>query len=64
MMTPTEFSSRLQRDPLDAVLEVDHLAGHDAGEAVDAGDAVADLEHLADLGPRDLGRGTARFHAE
>ncbi len=29
--------------------ELDHLAGHDAGQAVDAGDAVADLEHPADL---------------
>ena len=42
--------------PLIAVLERDHLAGHDAGEAVDPGDAVADLEHLPHLGPGDLGR--------
>ena len=36
--------------PLDAVLERDHLAGHHAREAVDPRDAVADLEHAADLG--------------
>src|SRR5262249_26444112 len=36
-----------------AVLELDHLAGLRVVEAVDAGDAVADLEHLADFG--DLG---------
>jgi hypothetical protein len=32
------------------VLELDHLHGHAALEAVDAGDAVADLEDGADLG--------------
>ena len=30
--------------------ELDHLAGLDVVEAVDAGDAVTDGEHLADLG--------------
>ena len=50
MMTPTEFSSRLKARPRDAgARELDHLAGHDAGQAVDAGDAVADLQHPADL---------------
>src|SRR5262249_7441197 len=29
--------------------ELDHLAGHDGGQAVDAGDAVAHLEDAADL---------------
>src|SRR3712207_8799941 len=29
--------------------ELDHLAGHDAGQAVDAGDAVTHLQHAADL---------------
>jgi hypothetical protein len=29
--------------------DLQHLAGHGALEAVDAGDAVLDLEHLADL---------------
>jgi hypothetical protein len=33
--------------------ELDHLAGHDAGQAVDAGDAVADLEHLPRLARAD-----------
>jgi hypothetical protein len=32
-----------------AVGELDHFAGHDAAQAVDAGDAIADLEHPADL---------------
>ena len=45
----------VQRDALDAVLERHHLAGHEPGEAVDARDAVADLEDLAHLAPRDLG---------
>ena len=39
-----------------AVGELDHLAGHHAGQAVDAGDAVADLEHAADLADVDLRR--------
>ena len=41
----------VEGQPADAVLEADHLAGHDAREAVDAGDAVADLQHAPDLGP-------------
>src|SRR6185312_14651066 len=40
----------VQRHAADAVLELDHLAGLDVVEAVDAGDAVADRQHLADLG--------------
>ena len=35
---------------LHAVRELDHLAGLDLVEPVDAGDAVADRQHLADLG--------------
>ena len=46
----------VQRDPLDAVLERHHLAGHQAGEAVDPRDAVSDLEDLAHFARRDLGR--------
>ena len=45
----------VQRHALDAAGELDHLAGLDVVEAVDARDAVADREHLADLG--DLGFG-------
>ena len=40
---------------LGAVVELDHLAGLDVVEAVDAGDAVADRQHGADFG--DLGVG-------
>ena len=40
----------IQRHAFDAVRELDHLAGLDLVEAVDAGDAVADRQHLADLG--------------
>ena len=35
--------------PLHAVGELDHLAGLDVVEAVDAGDAVADRQHGADF---------------
>ena len=37
-----------------AAAELEQLAGHRAGEAVDAGDAVAGREHGAGLGDRDL----------
>src|SRR5712692_3131350 len=43
----------IERHAAHAVLELDHLAGLHVVEAVDAGDAVADGKHLADL--RDLG---------
>ncbi len=43
----------VERHAADAVLELDHLAGLHVVEAVDAGDAVADRQHLADFG--DLG---------
>ena len=39
-----------------AVGELDHFVGHDAGEAVDAGDAVADFQHAADFADVDLRR--------
>ena len=45
----------VERHALGAVVELDHLAGLDVVEAVDAGDAVADRQHGADLG--DLGFG-------
>ena len=40
--------------------ELDHFAGHDVGEAVAAGDAVADLEHLADFARLDFAVEVAR----
>src|SRR5262249_42105262 len=40
---------KVQRHAADAVLELDHLAGLDIIQAVDAGDAVADRQHLPDL---------------
>ena len=40
----------VERDADDAVVELEHLHGDGALEAVDAGDAVTDLEHGADLG--------------
>ena len=40
----------VERHAAHAVLELDHLAGLNVVEAVDAGDAVADREHLADFG--------------
>ena len=53
MTTPTLSAFEVQRHAADAAGELDHLAGLDIVEAVDAGDAVADGEHLADFG--DLG---------
>src|SRR3954465_137145 len=41
---------QIQRHAAGAVLEFDHLAGLDIVEAVDAGDAVADGQHLSDFG--------------
>ena len=43
----------VQRHALDAAGKLDHLAGLHIVEAVDAGDAVADRQHLADFA--DLG---------
>src|SRR5882724_622421 len=40
----------VQRHAAGAVLELDHLAGLDVIEAVDAGNAVADGQHLSDPG--------------
>src|SRR6185295_1549111 len=40
----------VERDPGHAVLELEPLECHTVLEAVDAGDAVADLEDAADLG--------------
>ena len=45
----------VERHALDAAGELDHLAGLDVVEAVDAGDAVTDGEDLADLGDFGLG---------
>src|SRR6202051_1827797 len=40
----------VQRHAAGAVLELDHLAGLDVVEAVDAGNAVADRQHLSNFG--------------
>src|ERR1700691_3597112 len=40
----------IERHAFDAALELDHLAGLHVIEAIDAGDAVADRQHLADFG--------------
>ncbi len=45
---------QVERQADDAAGELDHLAGHDARQAVDAGDAVAHLQHAADLADVDL----------
>ncbi len=54
MMMPTEFSSRLKARPMVPLGNSHHLAGHDAGEAVDAGNAVAHLQHAAYFAHVDL----------
>ena len=40
---------QVQRHALDAAGKLDHLAGLDIVEAIDAGDAVADAQHFADF---------------
>ena len=52
---PTLSDLEVQRHAARAVLELDHLAGLDLVEAIGAGDAVADAQHLTDFG--DLGLG-------
>ena len=44
----------VERDAEHAVRELEHLAGHGALDAVDAGDAVADRDDAADFGDVDL----------
>src|SRR3984893_9219287 len=44
----------VERHAAGAVLELDHLAGLDVVEAVDAGDAVTDGQHLSDCGNLSL----------
>src|SRR6202171_4585011 len=44
----------VQRHAAGTVLELDHLAGLDVVEAVDAGNAVADGQHLSDFGNLSL----------
>ena len=53
MTTPTLSAFKVERHAADAARKLHHLAGLNIVEAVDAGDAVADGQHLADLG--DLG---------
>ena len=48
MTAPTVSSSRLRAMPIDAVRELEQLGRERAVEAVDLGDAVADLDHGAD----------------
>ena len=46
---------QIERQPADlGAGEFDHLAGHDAGQAVDAGDAVPDFQHFPHLTGFDL----------
>ena len=45
---------QVEGQPLDAVGEFDHFAGHHAGQAVHAGDSVADFEHRAHFADIDL----------
>jgi hypothetical protein len=47
------LSFRVERHAAGAVLELGHFTGLDVVEAVDAGDTVADRQHLPDFG--DLG---------
>ena len=44
---------QVEGQPVDAAGEFDHFARHHAGQSVDAGDAVAHLDHAADLADVD-----------
>ena len=46
---------QVEGQAVDAAGKFDHLAGHHAGEAVDAGNPVAHFDHLADLADVDPG---------
>ena len=52
--TPTLSASRLRAMPLHAVLEFDRLAGLNIVEAINAGDAVANRQNLANLADLSL----------
>ena len=56
---------KVERQPLDVGAgEVEHLARHGRGQAVDAGDAVAHLQHPADLARVEARFGPADFTLE
>ena len=63
MMTPTRVLFQVEGQADDAAGELDHFAGHDAGQAVDAGDAVADFQHAADFADVDLRLRNSQFPA-
>ena len=48
-MTPDFGFLEVQREAEDAARELDHLVEHDVAQAFDAGDAVADFAHDADV---------------
>ena len=55
----------VERQPLDVgAREVEHLARHGGGQAVDAGDAVAHLQNPADFSRVEAGFGPADFTLE
>ena len=55
----------VERQAADAgARELDHLAGHDARQAVDAGDAVAHLEHPAHFASFELGPVLVNFRSQ
>ena len=45
---------QVERQAGDAAGELDHFAGHDARQAVDAGNAVAHLQHAPDFADVDV----------
>ena len=52
---PTLSSSRFKRQAANVVRKLEQLAGHDLFEAVNLGDAVADLDDRADFHHRHAG---------
>ena len=54
---------QVERDAVDTVRELEHLARHDVLDAVDPGDAVADRDDAAHLGDVDVDRVAANLLA-
>ncbi len=52
---PDRVLFEVERQAVDARGKLDHLAGHDAGQPVDPGDAVADLQDAPDFADVDPG---------
>ncbi len=55
---------QVERQADHAVGELDHFAGHHAGQPVDPGDTVTDFQHRSDFADVDLALELSRFLSE